>query len=462
MTFNGSITKPLVLALAIIAQATGEETSPVKFNYDEHVRPILREHCLTCHNQSQAKGGLALDTYAKAMAGGSSGEVVVAGDPSVSRLWALVSHAEQPFMPPMQDKLPDEKLDIIRVWIEGGAPENSGSTVVVKKKKSLSLAAPSEGNKPAGEPAVPKDWPVQSHTLKRSVAVRAIATSPWAPVIAVGGFKQITLYNTDSLALLGVAPYPEGTPNSLCFSRDGSTLVIGGGRGGQSGNVVLLDVATGTRLAEIGDELDTVLASDIDRSLSKVALGGPQRIVRVYSVESGQPLYELKKHTDWIYAAEFSPDGVFLATADRSGGLFVWEADTGREYLNLRGHAGAVFDVSWRSDSNLLASAGEDGTIRIWELNDGAQVKGWGAHGGGAFSVKYLADGNLISSGRNRVATLWNADGAAIRSFASPEESLRAANSFDGKRVFIGDLSGAVTVSSLADGVNQGALSPNP
>ena len=119
-----------------------------------------------------------------------------------------------------------------------------------------------------------------------------------------------------------------------------------------------------------------------------VALAGPLKMIRIYSVETGEKLFEMKKHTDWVYAVEFSPDGVLLATADRSGGLFVWEAATAREYLSLRGHNGAVFDVAWRPDSNVLASAGEDATVRLWEMNDGNQIKTWNAHGGGTFNVR--------------------------------------------------------------------------
>ena len=109
-----------------------------KITFDEHVRPIFREHCLTCHNPNDKKSDLALDTYGGTMAGGSGGDIVVAGDLESSRLWELVAHVAQPFMPPNQDKLPDAKLNLIKQWIEQGMPENSGS--VVKKKNNAAAA----------------------------------------------------------------------------------------------------------------------------------------------------------------------------------------------------------------------------------------------------------------------------------------------------------------------------------
>jgi len=48
---------------------------------------------------------------------------------------------------------------------------------------------------------------------------------------AVGGQNQIILYNTDNLECLGVLPFTEGIPYVLKFSRNGSVLLAGGGRG---------------------------------------------------------------------------------------------------------------------------------------------------------------------------------------------------------------------------------------
>ena len=80
----------------------------------------------------------------------------------------------------------------------------------------------------------------------------------------MAGQNQIVLYHTDTLECLGVLPFTEGIPYVLKFSRNGSVLLAGGGRGGHSGCVVLYDVKTGKRLAKIGDELDAVMAADIN------------------------------------------------------------------------------------------------------------------------------------------------------------------------------------------------------
>ena len=57
-----------------------------KINYTEHIQPIFREHCYTCHSRDTAKSDLAVDSYGGVMRGGAGGEVIWPGEPDSSRL----------------------------------------------------------------------------------------------------------------------------------------------------------------------------------------------------------------------------------------------------------------------------------------------------------------------------------------------------------------------------------------
>lgn len=458
------------LALSVLPTepASAAEAKPAaapKITYAEHVRPIFREHCFNCHNQNKATNDLALDTYERLRKGGASGEAVQPGDADNSYLWLLVSHASEPRMPPNQDKIPAATLDVLKLWILGGALKDSGSPVDAAKKPSVSLSVVAGAAKPAGPAIMPDGLPQKPVVATpRAAAVTAIASSPWAPLVAVAGQKQIVLYHSESAQLLGVLPFPEGIPYVLKFSRSGALLLAGGGQNVKRGLVVVYDVRSGKRLFEVGDELDVVLAADISPDHSRVALGGPEKIVRVFSAADGGQLYEIRKHTDWIYAVEFSPDGVLLATADRGGGLVVWEAETGREFHNLEGHKGALTAVSFRPDSNVLASASEDGTIRLWGMENGQPLKSWGAHGeGGATWLEFTHDARIVSCGRDRVVKLWKPDGGPIRALEPMKELVtRAVFTHDAGRVVGGDWSGEVRVWNAADGKPVATLKPNP
>src|SRR5688572_23184059 len=142
--------------LAPIGHLLAEEAKPAKVTYDEQVRQIFRDHCFNCHSQGRAKSDLELDTYAATMRGGAGGEVVLAGDLESSRLYGLVSHVEEPKMPPEQDKLPEAKLAIIKNWILGGALENSGSTARPSINPKVDLSATSGFKRPEGQPPMPQ------------------------------------------------------------------------------------------------------------------------------------------------------------------------------------------------------------------------------------------------------------------------------------------------------------------
>jgi WD40 repeat protein len=454
----------LVIASASFAAAQEQQPAGEKITYEQHILPIFREKCGTCHNANDKNGDLALDNYAAAIQGGASGEVIKTdGDAENSKLYRVIAHLDEPFMPPEQPKLPDEQLALIKKWIELGALKDAGSTAKVKKANVARVMVSTD--RPAGPPPLPENLPLDPPVVSsRPNGVTALAVNPWSPLAAVSGHKQVFLYHTGSLELIGVLPFPEGQPHVLKFSRNGQILMVAGGRGAHSGKVVLYDVKTGARMAEIGDEYDVVLGADLSPDQTLIALGGPKKMVRVYEVATGQKLYEMKKHTDWVTTLEFSPDGVLLATADRSNGLVIWEAGTGREFYSLTGHTAAITDVSWAPDSNTLATCSEDGTVKQWEMQNGGQIRNWNAHGGGATSLEFSRDARIATVGRDARGKVWDAGGNLQRQFepALPDLGTAAVLCVETDRLLVGDLTGAIHVYNAKDGAKLGELSTNP
>ncbi|WP_231603038.1 c-type cytochrome domain-containing protein [Neorhodopirellula pilleata] len=468
---HGNAIRHVLLAAGVLttltpawAEAEKSPEAAVKITYEDHVKPIFREHCLTCHNQGDKRGGLALDSYGVLMEGGGSGEVVYDdGDADASRLWQLVNHDDTPVMPPNQPKIPAKQLEVLRAWIEGGILENSGSKAKEKKKNALAMATPSTG-KPEGPPPMPKSLPQSVPVVTpRAAAITAIGTSPWAPLVAVAGQKQIVLYHTETGELLGILPFDEGIPQSLRFSKDGRYLVAGGGEHSVHGIAAVYNIETGERMASVGDELDTVFDADCNDTMSRIALGGPQKMLRIFDATDGTLLFDLKKHTDWIYGVAFSPDGVLVASSDRSGGLCVWEADTGRLYLDLTDHKGAVNSVSWRDDSNVLASASSDGTVKLWDMVSGKAIKSISVNGGAVMSVRFDHKGQLVTATSDRKVRLFDANGTQIKEFPPMKEAaLEAAISHDSQHVVYGDWSGEVNLTPVADPSKAMAIAANP
>lgn len=445
-----------ILSVTIAAALTAQGAD--KVTYDDQILPIFRNACLNCHNPDKKKAGLDLSTYQATLQGSENGKVLESGNAGASLLFKCVKQTEDPKMPPKGDKLSEAELALVEKWIAGQLPENASGKVVAVSNNKVSVAVVSL-KRPDGPPPMPGDLPLEPYVrTARNNAVVALAVSPWAPLAAVGGQKQVLLYNTETLQPLGVLPFPEGFPDVVHFSRTGQVLLAGGGQGGKTGKAVLWDVKTGERIATIGNEFDQALAADLSADQQFVALGGPLKLVKVYSTKDGKLVQSIKKHTDWVTAIAFSPDGKYLASADRSGGIQIWESGTWKEFNTLPGHKAMVTGLSFMP--GVLASCSEDGKVTLWDAKEGKEIKSWTAHAGGVEWVDFTPEGKLISCGRDKIAKVWDQEGKALgQSKPADDITLRAALAND--RMIVGDWSGKIRVAKL-DGTPIGELTANP
>lgn len=112
--------------------------------FETRIRPVLAEHCFTCHASSEADRGLRLDRPDGFRTDDGQGLVVVPGDPESSRLiHAIERRASVAPMPPEQP-LSDSQIADIRKWVADGAPwpdgksllEHSGSSTAAEQRKN--------------------------------------------------------------------------------------------------------------------------------------------------------------------------------------------------------------------------------------------------------------------------------------------------------------------------------------
>jgi hypothetical protein len=129
-----------VFVLPVPAQEKGPQPPTVEFNRD--IRPILSDTCYTCHGpaKSARKGGLRLDTKAGAFADLGGYHAVVPGNLKESQLWQRVS-SDDPGerMPPSKSgkKLSRQQVDLLRRWIEQGAPWQNHWSFIPPRRPEL-------------------------------------------------------------------------------------------------------------------------------------------------------------------------------------------------------------------------------------------------------------------------------------------------------------------------------------
>jgi len=93
------------------------ETKGARLFHTE-IAPLIAKHCLECHDSGTRKGKLDLSRKAAALAGSSSGVVLVPGRATESALWEAVQANE---MPEDRPPLSDREKKLLREWIDGGA-----------------------------------------------------------------------------------------------------------------------------------------------------------------------------------------------------------------------------------------------------------------------------------------------------------------------------------------------------
>jgi len=100
------------------AGAAADKPAEPKYEYAKHIQPILRTHCVRCHQGAEPQGGLDLSRAAGLLVGGSSGAAIRIGAAELSVLYERITGLE-----PHADgvSLSVKQRGIIRTWINQGA-----------------------------------------------------------------------------------------------------------------------------------------------------------------------------------------------------------------------------------------------------------------------------------------------------------------------------------------------------
>ena len=192
-----------VMALAALLRAAPawadggtSDAAGVEF-FEAKVRPVLVEHCQSCHSAAsgKSKGGLKLDAPEAIRAGGDSGPVL--GDGSL--LLRAVEYAEgAPAMPP-KGKLPERVIADLRKWAAMGAPLPDAPGATLPKTPAAQAGRDHWAFRPL-PPVVAGAWPGEAidRLVLAKLAERGLTPAPPA--------ERRTLLRRVSFDLTGLPP----------------------------------------------------------------------------------------------------------------------------------------------------------------------------------------------------------------------------------------------------------------
>ncbi len=113
----------LLISDRVVKSADENGFAPQDLEYfEKQVRPLLVEHCYSCHSSKseKLKAGLYVDRRSALLQGGDSGPAIVPHNVDGSLIIEAIRYDSYE-MPP-QGKLPDDKIAIFEKWISLGAP----------------------------------------------------------------------------------------------------------------------------------------------------------------------------------------------------------------------------------------------------------------------------------------------------------------------------------------------------
>jgi mono/diheme cytochrome c family protein len=198
------------LALPAVVGAAGPAARPpitpeqAAF-FEGRVRPVLAEHCFSCHGPKKQRSGLRLDSAEGLRKGGDGGPVVLPGDPDNSPLIRAVRQQGDRKMPP-KGKLPRQAVEELAAWVKMGAPWPPEKAVAAGPKVNQARKnhwAFQPVRKPARPSVRDRAWPATplDHFVLARLEEKGLTPSPPA--------DRRTLVRRVTFDLTGLPPTPE-------------------------------------------------------------------------------------------------------------------------------------------------------------------------------------------------------------------------------------------------------------
>ncbi|TWT43517.1 WD domain, G-beta repeat [Thalassoglobus neptunius] len=360
-------------------------------SFHKQIRPIFQLHCQGCHQPAKRGGDFVMTSVSELLEAGESGEdAIIPGNPESSYLLEQITPENgEAQMPKGKPPLSDEEIELVRLWIEQGAKDDSP----VQQSRLYD----------AEHPPVYHSAPV----------VTSIDFSPDGELLAVAGFHEVLLRSGDGSQLVGRLVGMAERIESIAFSPDGSQLAVAGGQPGRSGEVQVWNIEDQSLALSIPITSDTLYGVSWSPQGDIVIVGCHDNIVRGFDSVTGKQVFFNGAHDDWPLETVFSVNGKYIVSVGRDMSTKLYEFETERFVDNVTSITpgalkGGLASIARRSDRDEIAVAGADGIPRVYRMHrvtkrvigdDANLLRRFTPMEGRLYAIEYSPDGKQIACG---------------------------------------------------------------
>jgi WD40 repeat protein len=420
--------KPVLLLLAVSAAHAQQLPS-----FAKDIAPLFTARCAGCHAATVKMGSLDTDSYESLMRGGTHGAVVVPGKSSESRLVQMMTGKLTPLMPMDGTQLAAAQIEMVKRWIDAGAPGPTAEEAAELRRRQAVAAAPSVKPRVAVKPQV-----------------FALAWHPKGTLLAAASYREVKLIEPKANRTVHLLPGHIEAVRSLAFSADGKWLATGGGVPGKRGEIKIWDVEQRVERLHFEGHDDCIYAVSFSPDGAILATASYDKLIKLWDTSTGKEIRTLKDHIDAVYALAFTPDGKRLVSGAADRTVKVWDPATGVRLYTLSEPIEGIQTVAVDPTGKLVAAGGIDKSIRVWSLGEtgGELVHSLMAHEDAILKIAWSPDGRtLVSSSADRSIKVLDAANLTERAVvAQPDWVYGIAFSPDGKSLAVGRLDGSVDV----------------
>lgn len=307
--------------------------------------------------------------------------------------------------------------------------------------------------------------------------VRAASVSADGKTLAISGFSYggyFKLLDTDTWDVKLYRTRVRHYANVLAYNPDDDVIMAGSGieirmrnrAPGQAGppNLTVWDLTgPAPQMRVLQDQTALVLAIAYAPDGSKMAVGGRDGILRIWSPDADKPeAHPLSKEHNEISGLSFNASGEVIAAATRGSGIVLWDVANKKmldpppdskamqfqgksmsfsregDFLAYVDKANSlvvydrteskfiakmpklgqtVVSVAFSPDSKLLATTTASHTIHLWDIATGKELTSFAGHFAEIDQVFFIAEGRkLLSVSKDCTIRVWN-----IEKFAASE-----------------------------------------